>query len=101
MRKIAPLLLVLTIGALTSFGLAAESLMLTGKPAEWEEPVENVAALQPDKSMGEAIETPNQRRRRLGVVIEASLPAEEYGIAEETPNHRRIREAQTALAQAQ
>ena len=103
MRKVAPLLLVLTLAALASPGLAAENLMLVGKSVSWETWGEEPKGIVPNATLGEAVETPNQRRRRLGIAIEATFPvkeAEVQGVAEETPNHRRQREAQN-LAKAQ
>jgi hypothetical protein len=40
-------------------------------------------------SYGEVLETPNQRRQRLGLPPPATPPEPDYGVAEETPNHRR------------
>jgi hypothetical protein len=40
---------------------------------------------------GELIETPNQRRMRLGQPIMASYPAPDYGELIETPNQKRQR----------
>src|SRR5690242_14675580 len=101
MRHVAPLLLVLTIGALSSPGLAADNLMLIGKPVSWEIRGEEPKGISEKAVMGEALETPNQQRRRLGLAVEASFPAQESGIAEETPNHRRQREAKELLVKAQ
>jgi hypothetical protein len=89
MRNDAPLLLVLTLAILASARLAAETPMLYGKTADWE-----MAAPAPSQTpaiLAESMETPNQRRHRLGLAIEPSFPAQDIGIAEETPNHRRQR----------
>ena len=98
MRKDAPLLLVLTLAILVPPRLAAESRMLYGKPADWETwgPEDNhasptVVPSQTPALVAQSMETPNQKRRRLGLPIEASFPAPDYGQAEETPNQRRQR----------
>jgi hypothetical protein len=44
---------------------------------------------------GNPNDTPNQRRRRLHLPIEASFPPPDYGVSEETPNQRRQRLAGT------
>ena len=100
MRNGAPLLLVLTIATLTSPGLAAESRMLIGKQVSWESWDEQPKEKSTHEVDGDAQETPNHKRRRLGLPIEAAFPAQEQGVAEETPNHRRQREALSRLAQA-
>jgi len=66
---------------------ADDSDFPVGKPVTWE-------MINPKPvPAGEPLETPNQRRRRLGQPLVASFPPLEYGEAIETPNHLRQRVA--------
>jgi hypothetical protein len=83
MRNVA-LLLFFVCGS--PVGALADQATPLGKKVVWEP-----AVAVPQKAIAESIETPNQRRRRVGETIEASFPAEAYGEALETPNQRRKR----------
>jgi hypothetical protein len=50
----------------------------------------------PPIEYGQKLETPNQRRRRLGLPMPDQTPADVMGVAEETPNHMRQRLAATS-----
>jgi len=105
MRNDAPLLLVLTIAILVPSRLPAESSMPLGKPAAWETWGEEAkpASSSSPALIVESMETPNQRRQRLGLAIEPSFPTEDTGVTEETPNQRRHRlelAAEDSLARA-
>lgn len=92
---------VLLLAGLASPGLAAENLMLTGKPASWETWGETPRQRSLNSDEGEALETPNQARRRLGLPIAESFPAQDPSISEETPNHRRQRLSLESTATSQ
>ncbi len=70
-------------------GLAA-NLMLTGKPVSWENWGDSQTVASAPLTI-QSDETPNQRRQRLGLPVEPSLPAQEFGEISETPNQRRSR----------
>ncbi len=88
------------LAVLASSGLAAENLLLTGKPANWETWGEAPKKVPAESVAGETLETPNQARRRLRLPIEASFPAVDYGVYEETPNQLRRRLETGRLAEA-
>jgi hypothetical protein len=72
-----------------SLGIASDD-SIVGKKADWE-----VWGVTPkpaaEATQGERLETPNQRRKRLGLPIEASYAPVDPGVLEETPNQRRRR----------
>lgn len=89
MRNVALLMLVAACTAVSPrITWADDSDFPVGKPVTWE-----VIHPKPEQNAGEQMETPNQRRRRLGEPIVASFPPPEYGEALETPNHLRQRVA--------
>jgi hypothetical protein len=88
-RFLVVLAVLMTI--LVSASVIAEDRPMVGKKVDWEA---WAAAPKPETAPsmeGEALETPNQRRRRLGLPIEASFASHDCGVAEETPNQRRRR----------
>jgi hypothetical protein len=88
MRKGALLLLIVVCTAVSPRIICADDKDFpVGKPVTWD-------LMNPKPAeTGESIETPNQRRRRLGEPVVASFPPLEYGEAIETPNHLRQRVA--------
>jgi hypothetical protein len=94
MRNGAPSWLLVLILAITlSSPLIADGNTPVGKTPSWETWGETRRMVSPVSTDGESAETPNQRRRRLGLPIEPSFPSSEGGVNEETPNHRRRRVA--------
>lgn len=103
MRKVALYLVLagwICAGSAKAWGASERDSV--GKSPEWESMNELLAATdelkQPAVAMAVATpdETPNQRRHRLGLPIEATFPAEEYGEKTETPNQMRARLGQAA-----
>jgi hypothetical protein len=91
MRNTASLWWVILITVASAAPLAAQGRFQVGKEPAWELWGGEPAAKASISTDAASTETPNQRRRRLGLPIESSFPALEYGRSEETPNQRRHR----------
>src|SRR6185312_7147995 len=91
MRNVAASLLLAAWAAVITPNVGADDNKgPIGKTPEWGVSAQALAvARNPNDSSSD--ETPNQRRRRLGLPIVASYPAPDYGQKEETPNERRRR----------
>ena len=92
MRRMPIMLFLVTLATISiSAPLRADGDELVGKKPFWETWSNAPKKGIPSSIEGEAIETPNQRRARLGLPIEASFSEPAAGVAEETPNQRRFR----------
>lgn len=97
----ASLLLAAGVAFSASNVWALDAKYSVGKTPEWEvwsvtpttdaEVVTTLPEAVVDVAMASEEETPNQRRRRMGLPLEETFAPQEYGQALETPNQRRTR----------